>query len=78
VNAVNQAGVTPLHNAASQGSAVIVEILASKGAKLDVKNKRGQTPLAMTMVQAGAAGSFVPDEARKSAAEMLRKLGVTE
>jgi ankyrin repeat protein len=43
VNAANDAGDTALHVASSDA---IVRVLAQHGAKLDVKNKRGLTPLA--------------------------------
>lgn len=42
VNAVNNLGNTALHYAALQGSARMIEYLASKGAKFDIKNKKGQ------------------------------------
>jgi uncharacterized protein len=43
VNAVNAAGDTAVHTAL--GSPAIVQYLAGHGAKLDVKNKQGRTPL---------------------------------
>ncbi|XP_056388932.1 CARD- and ANK-domain containing inflammasome adapter protein-like [Hyla sarda] len=45
VNAVNSAGETLLHVAASHGHVPIVEFLLSKGAKVDMKDKKGRTPL---------------------------------
>jgi ankyrin len=63
VNAANDAGDTALHGAASKGYNAIVELLADKGARLDVKNKRGRTPLAT---------------AKKGTADLLRKLGAKE
>jgi hypothetical protein len=60
VNAANDAGDTALHGAASKGYDAIVQLLADKGARLEVKNKRGRTPLAT---------------AKKSTADLLRKLG---
>ena len=45
VNAANQAGDTALHAAANQGFNTIVQLLADRGAQLNVKNKRGLTPL---------------------------------
>ena len=53
----------------------VVEFLAQRGAKLDVKNKRGQTPLAMT---AGQQLAFEDSQAYKSTADLLRKLGAKE
>jgi hypothetical protein len=45
VNAVNDRGETPLHGAVCRGADSVVQYLVSKGAKLDVKDKDGQTPL---------------------------------
>ncbi len=47
VNAVNDAGNTALHGAATTGSPALVRFLVERGAVVDVENKRGQTPLAM-------------------------------
>ena len=45
VNAANDLGMTPLHYAAQRGSDRIIEFLASQGARFDVKNKQGRSPL---------------------------------
>jgi ankyrin repeat protein len=58
VNAVNDAGNTAMHYAALTGATRIVEYLVGNGAKLDVKNKQGKTPL---------------DLARQNTAALLRK-----
>jgi uncharacterized protein len=79
VNAVNQAGDTALHTAAARGNAPLVQLLAEKGAKLDVKNKRGQTPLAMTRVRARYGdGDGEPPPGLKRTADLLLKLGAAE
>jgi ankyrin repeat protein len=44
VNAVNDAGMTPMHYAVQRGVDRIIEYLASKGARFDVKNKQGRSP----------------------------------
>jgi len=44
VNAANDAGMTPMHYAVQRGVDRIIEYLASKGARFDVKNKQGRTP----------------------------------
>ena len=49
VNSTNQAGDTALHVAAGRGYNTIVQLLADRGAQLNVKNKRGLTPLAALM-----------------------------
>jgi len=66
VNAVNQAGNSALHIAALRGYNTIVKLLLEKGARIDIKNKRGQTPLTIT------PGEF------KSTADLLRKAGETQ
>ena len=63
VNTTNDAGDTALHGAASKGYDAIVQELADKGAQLEVKNKRGRTPLMA---------------AKKNTADLLRKLGAKE
>ncbi|HEX5110106.1 MAG TPA: ankyrin repeat domain-containing protein [Vicinamibacterales bacterium] len=45
VNAVNSMGLTAMHGAANRGSDEIIKFLAEKGARLDVKDKEGRTPL---------------------------------
>jgi hypothetical protein len=44
VNAVNNLGMTPMHYAVQRGVDRIIEYLASKGARFDIKNKQGRTP----------------------------------
>jgi uncharacterized protein len=63
VNAANQAGDTALHGAAAKGYDAIVQLLVSKGASLEARNKRGRTPLAT---------------AKKNTADLLRKLGAKD
>ena len=45
VNAVNSMGLAALHGAANRGSDDIIELLARRGARLDIKDKEGRTPL---------------------------------
>ena len=45
VNAVNTDGNTAVHHAAMNKMPSVVELLAKHGAKLEVQNTRGQTPL---------------------------------
>jgi hypothetical protein len=45
VNATNDAGDTALHCAVVKGLDDVVQFLVDHGAKLDLRNKRGQTPL---------------------------------
>jgi uncharacterized protein len=45
INASNSMGLTPLLGAANRGSNDVIEYLVSKGARLDVKDREGRTPL---------------------------------
>jgi ankyrin repeat protein len=45
INAVNDAGDTAVHGAVVRGSQTIIRFLAAHGARLDVRNKQGRTPL---------------------------------
>jgi len=45
INAANVTGETALHGAASHGANNIIRLLAERGAKLDIKDKRNRTPL---------------------------------
>jgi ankyrin repeat protein len=74
VNAVDATGETALHGAAYRGvtgSLEITQFLVDKGAKLNVKNKYGWTPLAI------AEGIWygVSDTHSDPTAQLLRKLG---
>lgn len=56
INAADGTGRTALHGAALQGDDQVVRFLAARGAKLDVKNKQGFTPLDMATGKAGGVG----------------------
>jgi ankyrin repeat protein len=79
VNAVNDAGNAAMHYAAQTGANRIVEYLASKGARLDIKNKQGKTPLD---VARGAPTGTAPamrygtdgGTVRESTAALIRRL----
>jgi uncharacterized protein len=73
VNAVDDAGETPLHFGA-QASDDIVKYLAEKGATLDVKDKKGRTPVEMALGVGlhGHAGG--PPTVRENTANLLREL----
>jgi uncharacterized protein len=80
VNAANNSGLTPLHAAAYVGSNAIVQFLVDKGAKLNVKDKYGQTPLTVAEMVFPASlvdGYLKPHTVHKSTADLLRKLGAT-
>jgi ankyrin repeat protein len=73
----DKAGNTALHLAASRGYLAVVQLLVEKGAKLDAKNKRGQT--ALIMARAAARGGDPEDQPRiKSTIDLLHTLGAAE
>jgi uncharacterized protein len=76
VNAVNQAGNTAVHAAVPKGFLTVIQFLAQNGARLDVKNRRGQTPL-MLATDERSAGVFGRDSLGRTA-ELLRELGAKE
>jgi ankyrin repeat protein len=71
VNTANVNGQTALHGAAYMGSNLVTQFLFDHGAKLNPRNKRGQTPYFITQ-GTYQAGSFI---VRKETGELLRKLG---
>jgi ankyrin repeat protein len=72
VNDVNSMGLTAMHAAANRpGSDPIIQWLADHGAKLDVKDNEGRTPLTW------AEGVFLATHApvpKPSAIELIKKL----
>jgi uncharacterized protein len=79
VNAFNTNGTTALHAAVQRGAEKVVRYLAEHGAKLDMKNKQGRTPLDIALgVGAGAGrgggGRGRGGPGRESMADLLRSL----
>jgi ankyrin repeat protein len=74
VNASNNAGDTAMHQAAARGYTTVIQLLSDHGARFDVRNKRGLTPLALTTSRRAT------DEAPwlAKANEFLRSLGAKE
>jgi len=71
VNAINSMGLTAVHGAANRGSDDIIRFLASKGARLDVKDKEGRTPITW------AEGVFLathPARPKPSSIALLKEL----
>jgi ankyrin repeat protein len=71
VNATNSMGVTAVIGAANRGSDDILEFLVKKGARLDVKDKEGRTPLVW------AEGVFLATnapEAKPSTMALIKRL----
>jgi len=71
VNAINSMGLTALHGAANRGSDDIIAFLAEKGARLDVKDKEGRTPL---MWAEGVFLATHPAKPKPSSIALLNKL----
>jgi len=81
VNAVNEAGDTALHFATSLGYDRVIRLLVHKGAQVNVRNKRGKTPLALLTGGKGpvrGAVDSLPQLSHQSTVELLRSLGATE
>ena len=75
INAADNAGRTALHGAALQGYDQVVRFLAERGAKLDVKDQRGFTPLDVAMGLAGGVGfDGKASNPHESTAALLREL----
>ena len=70
VAAVNEAGDTALHGAASNGYKAVIQLLAAAGANLDARNKGGQTPLLTARGRPRKDGTV-----DTSVADLLRSLG---
>jgi len=75
INATDSRGQTALHGAALKGYDQVVQFLVDQGAKVDVKDKRGFTPLDAAIGKAGGVGfdgaAAVPHE---STAALLARL----
>ena len=72
VNATDSLQLAAIHGAADRGWTSIIQILADAGAKLDVADVGGRTPLTF------AGGTFLairPPVAKAEAIELLKKLG---
>ncbi len=75
VNAAANDGRTAVHGAALQGYDDVIKYLASKGAQLAVKDKRGFTPLDTALGRAGGFGfSGKEGVVREGTAAVIREL----
>ena len=72
INAVSDAGQTPLHGAVYMGGTLIAPYLVEQGAEMDVINLRGQTPWMVAAHGEYRAGSFYRHE---ETGEVLEALG---
>jgi hypothetical protein len=80
INAFNTTGTTAVHAAVQRGAQKVVRFLAEHGAKLDMKNKQGRTPLDIAMGVGATAGRGGSARGRGNAgpsqamADLLRSL----
>jgi len=75
VNASTDDGITAIHLAAQGGLDSIVKVLAKAGARLDVKDKRGRTPVDMAMGVGGRGRAGGPPPVYERTAKLLKELG---
>jgi ankyrin repeat protein len=68
IDATNPSGETALHIAAAQGYDPVISLLVERGANLNARNAKGQTPL-------GALVARKSQSKTSSTIELLRKLG---
>jgi ankyrin repeat protein len=75
VNAADVRGLTALHGAALLGFDDVIRTLAAQHAQLDVKDKRGITPLDMALGKGGGLGrGGAGATAHQSTADLLKQL----
>ena len=78
INAVESNGRTALHGAAQKGYDQVVRFLAERGARLDIKDRRGFTPLDAAMGLLGNGGfDGSRTDVHESTAALLRQLTAT-
>ncbi len=65
INATDAAGQTAMHGAASASADAVIEFLAAHGAAVDVKDRRGRTPVDVALN---------PSRLRPDTAALLRRL----
>jgi uncharacterized protein len=79
VNSAGEHGWTALHGAAYKGVDAAVQLLVERGAKLDVLDEYGQTPLSIAnaVITVGSKDAYYQSSrvVRKSTSDLLLKLG---
>lgn len=78
-NAQTGSGDTALHLAAARRLDDVIGLLAERGAALDVRNARGQTPLGLaTSGPRELAALYDPDDGNAGTVALLRRLGAMD
>jgi uncharacterized protein len=75
INGTTPAGDTAVHIASAQGYDSVVRLLAERGADLNARNKRGQTPLGALVARRGGGSEA---STRQKTIALLRSLGAQE
>ncbi len=78
VNAADQRGNTPLHDAVRKDFASVVELLVARGADVNAVNERDQTPLVLAETPQTIPGTNGLRGTRPEVAELLRSLGAND
>jgi ankyrin repeat protein len=74
VNAINPAGQTALHLAVAARGAPFVRFLIGRGARVDVKDKQGRTPLDVALGAGGRGRGGEPPIVRDDVVALLKQL----
>ena len=76
---MNPAGDTAVHVASAQGYDAVLRVLAERGADLNVRNKRGLTPLGALVGRGNAKNADTSARStREDTIALLRSLGARE
>src|SRR5262245_59564355 len=78
VNLASDDGLTAVHIAAQAGLDSVVTLLAQHGARLDVKDKRGRTPVDMAMGVGGRGRAGGPPPVYEKTAALIKKLAESQ
>ena len=77
VNATDENGNTALHDAVRRGFGTVIELLAARGADLDIANAEGQTALALAEIPSPPREGNDSPAPPSAIAELLLRLGAT-
>lgn len=74
INAVNETGQTALHLAVTARSDDFIKFLTERGARVDIKDKQGRTPLDVASGAGGRGRGAGASPARDSVVQLLRQV----